>query len=421
MSENKKLVPKRRFKEFENADAWKQRELGDWGYFYYGKSAPKWSLSSDAPTPCVRYGELYTKHSTKIEQIYSYTNIPKKNLRFSKGKEVLIPRVGEDPMDFANCAWLSLPDVAIGEMISVFNTEQNPLFTAYMFNAKLQKEFAKRVEGGNVSNLYYKTLENIPVLYPNIDEQIKIVDFFDNLDQTIAFQQRKLEKMKSMKSAYLSEMFPAEGERKPKRRFPGFTDDWEQREFIDIVQSLHGGASITPGDYINKGVGTIPKGAVNDSGIADLSGTKYISEEYFQKNRSSEVFSNDLVTSLRDLVPTAPNLGRIVKVPAGNKKYLMPQGVYKITLEEGIDENFVIAYSNSDRYRKLITAEKNGSTQVHIRNNEFLNIEFPYPKSEEQRAIGSFFKSIDQNIAFQQHKLEKLQNIKKAYLNEMFI
>lgn len=97
--------------------------------------------------------------------MYSYTNIAPDNIRFSKGTEVLIPRVGEDPMDYNHCTWLSLPNVAIGEMISVYNTDNNPLFTATMFNATLQKEFATRVEGGSVTNLYFEKLKNIEVFF----------------------------------------------------------------------------------------------------------------------------------------------------------------------------------------------------------------------------------------------------------------
>lgn len=197
--------PKRRFSGF--TDDWEQGTIGDFGSFHYGKSAPKWSVTQDATTPCVRYGELYTKYNEKIDTIYSFTNIPKDNLRFSTGKEVLVPRVGEDPLDFANCSWISIPGVAIGEMISVYNTKQNPLFTAYMFNTLLKKEFAKRVEGGNVSNLYYTYLENISVSYPSIEEQEKISSFFDSLSNNIASQQQKLDKLKDMKKAYLNEMF----------------------------------------------------------------------------------------------------------------------------------------------------------------------------------------------------------------------
>ena len=204
--QNSANKPEIRFKGF--TDAWEQRKVGEWGNFYYGHSCPKWSVTEDATTPCIRYGEMYTKFGCKIDRVYSYTNIPKKNLKFSKGTEVLVPRVGEDPMDYNHCTWLSLANVAIGEMISVYNTEQNPLFTAIMFNATLKYEFAKRVEGGSVTNLYYEKLLEIPVSFPNIEEQKKIASLFGNFDNLITLHQRKCDKYKSIKAGLIRKLFP---------------------------------------------------------------------------------------------------------------------------------------------------------------------------------------------------------------------
>ena len=188
-------------------DAWEQRKLDGWGTFYYGRSCPKWSVTEDATIPCIRYGELYTKFGAKIDRVYSYTNMPPENLRFSKGTEVLIPRVGEDPMDYNHCTWLSMPDVAIGEMISVFNTDNNPLFTATMFNATLQNEFAMRVEGGSVTNLYFEKLKNIEVSFPSIQEQEKIAAYFENLDHLITLHHHKCDELQKLKKFMLQNMF----------------------------------------------------------------------------------------------------------------------------------------------------------------------------------------------------------------------
>ena len=197
--------PEIRFKGF--TDSWEQRKFDKWGDFYYGHSCPKWSVTEDATIPCIRYGELYTKFGAKIDKVYSYTNMPTEKLRFSKGTEVLIPRVGEDPMDYNHCTWLSLKDVAIGEMISVFNTDQDPLFSATMFNATLQKEFAIRVEGGSVTNLYFDKLRNIDISYPLLAEQKKIAAFFENLDHLITLHQREVEKLQNIKKSMLKTMF----------------------------------------------------------------------------------------------------------------------------------------------------------------------------------------------------------------------
>ncbi|TLQ24572.1 restriction endonuclease subunit S [Lactiplantibacillus plantarum] len=206
----------------------------------------------------------------------------------------------------------------------------------------------------------------------------------------------------------------------PQLRFKGFTDPWEQRKLENVILKLSGGASIKPSDYSDEGVRTIPKGAVNSTGVADLSGSKFISREFFEKNKSSHASTNNLVTSLRDLVPSAPNMGRIVRIEGEREDFLMPQGVYKLELFDRMDEEFLIAFSNSDKYRKIISVEKNGSTQVHIRNGEFLNIDIELPTAKEQQKIGSFFNQLDDTIALHQRKLAKLKELKQGYLQKLF-
>ena len=78
---SEKQNPSIRFKGF--TEYWEQRKVSDYGDFYYGHSCPKWSVSENATTPCVRYGELYTKFGTKINQVYSYTNIDRKSTRLN--------------------------------------------------------------------------------------------------------------------------------------------------------------------------------------------------------------------------------------------------------------------------------------------------------------------------------------------------
>lgn len=99
----------------------------------------------------------------------------------------------------------------------------------------------------------------------------------------------------------------------------------------------------------------------------------------------------------------------------------MPQGVYKIHLEKEVDESFIISYSNSNLFRKFISSGKNGSTQVHMRNGEFLNIDIVKPDHEEQTAIGHYFQQLDHLITQQHALLTKLSNLKQAYLAKMFI
>ena len=203
------LVPKLRFPEFRDKGEWEETTIGDIGSFYYGKSAPKWSLEEDAPTRCVRYGELYTKFGAVITETYSRTNIDPNNLRFSKGGEILVPRVGEKPEDFGKCCcYLPLGNIAIGEMISVFETAQNPLFYTYYFR-HLYREFAKVVEGQNVKNLYYVELEPLPIHRPSLPEQQKIADCLSSMDELITAQTQKVAALKAHKKGLMQQLFPS--------------------------------------------------------------------------------------------------------------------------------------------------------------------------------------------------------------------
>lgn len=181
--------------------------LGSFGSFYYGKSAPKHSLSEDATTPCVRYGELYTKFHGLVDQIHSYTTIPSEKLKFSKGGEILVPRVGEDPLDFSKCSYLPMKDIAIGEMISVYNTKENGVFMTQYIRARLKKQFARLVEGGNVSNLYYRYLEDVEIEIPSKEEQQKIADFLSTLDRKIEAVSTQIAKTQQFKKGLLQKMF----------------------------------------------------------------------------------------------------------------------------------------------------------------------------------------------------------------------
>ena len=401
MGDKIKKSPHIRFKGFTGD--WEQRKLGEWGSFYYGHSCPKWSVTDEATTPCIRYGELYTKFGTKIDKVFSYTNMPSNKLRYSKGTEVLIPRVGENPMDYNRCTWLSIPDVAIGEMISVFNTEQNPFFTATMFNATLQKEFASRVEGGSVTNLYYEKLKNIDVLYPSLKEQEKMAVYFENMDNLINFHQRKLELLKVTKKSMLQKMFPKDGESVPEIRFAGFTDAWEERKLGELLKEFSVKSKIEDEHTVlsstNSGM-EVRDGRV--SGTSNL-GYKIIED-------------GDLVLSPQNLWLGNININNI------GIGLVSPS--YKTFKFEKVNIDFI---GPQLRTARMLEEYKNASTQgasVVRRNLEldsFYQIPVRVPSNEEQEKVGEFFTNLDQLITLHKRELDLLKDLKKSMLQQMFI
>ena len=292
------------------------------------------------------------------------------------------------------------PDFAIKNVALIKDTKQVSYMYLYHYlqSSSTERQLLSGLDGGTQKFVSLKNIRELNIMVPSEAEQLKVGNFIESLDHLITLHQRKY--INGKKEELLA---------------------WEQRKLEDIIEKLTGGASIAPDDYVDAGYRTIPKGAVNSSGIADMSGCKIVSEDFFKKNISSKTSSGELVTSLRDLVSTAPNMGRIVRICGDYEDFLMPQGVYSIIVKKKISEDFLIAYSNSPEYRKIIMAEKNGSTQVHIRNGEFLNIDIPLPSYEEQMKIGKQFNYLDHLITLHQRKCEELQNIKKFMLQNMFV
>ena len=83
---------------------------------------------------------------------------------------------------------------------------------------------------------------------------------------------------------------------------------------------------------------------------------------------------------------------------------------------------YYLAYMlRSSSMRKNITFLAQGISRYNISKNKMMDIEMPIPNIEEQKQIGSYFRSLDNLITLHQRKLEKLKNIKKSMLEKMFI
>jgi len=395
--------PNIRFKGF--TDDWEQRKLGEWGEFYYGRSCPKWSVTEDAITPCVRYGELYTKFGSKIDEIYSYTNMPVDNLRFSKGNEVLIPRVGEDPMDYNHCTWLSIPGVAIGEMISVFNTTQSPLFSAIMFNATLQREFAMRVEGGSVTNLYYDKLKNIDVLYPTMEEQKEIARYFSTLDHLITLHQRKCDETKKLKKFMLQKMFPKNGEKNPEIRFAGFTDDWEQRKLGEIIDA-----------YNEKKPKNIDLPVLTSSRQGIQKQEEHFGSEQKHDTKDYNVIPMGYCTyrNRSDDKTFTFNINHSVKRGIVSKFYPV------FSIING-NAKFITEFLNNNlEIKNKLAVLAVGTSQVVLSFANLKELEICVPSKLEQDKIGNYIETLDHLITLHQRKCDKLKLIKKFMLQNMF-
>ena len=187
------------------------------------------------------------------------------------------------------------------------------------------------------------------------------------------------------------------------------------------VSRYVGGASLKPADFTDSGVKVLSKVGVVPGGTLkiDSKSQKYCSDSYAMDNESSIVNHNFIVTVLRDLVPSGPSIGLIVKIPS-DESYVLAQGTYGLEIDEHeYDEHYLINYSNSPAYRKVMQKTLVGSTQVHIRTPDFLAVNIPQPPVIEQQEIAKILSTTDRKLDHLTTQKSQTQQLKKGLMQKL--
>src|SRR5699024_4971443 len=145
-----------------------------------------------------------------------------------------------------NCAMLGI-DTTLNQSCMAIIPDRKHLDSQFLFYwyCKVGEKYGLQYTQGTKQQSYNAELIKVlPITIPEIEEQQKIGEFFKVLDERITNQERKIAKVKDLKSAYLTEMFTQEGETVPKRRFKGFVDEWNETTLDNVL------AYEQPTDYI---------------------------------------------------------------------------------------------------------------------------------------------------------------------------
>nr|WP_231620291.1 restriction endonuclease subunit S [Fictibacillus sp. 26RED30] len=113
-----------------------------------------------------------------------------------------------------------------------------------------------------------------------------------------------------------------------------------------------------------------------------------------------------------------PQLGKYIFAPFEG---LASADTYVLNTKNGLDQTFLFALLQTRRFYKYSVSVSMRSGMPKINRDELNAYEFKAPSLHEQKRIGEFFLQLDHLITLHQRKLKKLQNLKKAYLNEMFV
>ena len=391
--------------------SWEQRKAIDIADYSKGNGYSKGDLT-DAGTPIILYGRLYTKYQFAINEVDTFA-VPRNGAVYSQGNEVIVPASGETAEDIARASAVEKSGVLLGGDLNILRPFDfiNPLFLALAIsNGEPQKELAKKAQGKSVVHIHNSDIQEVTIAYPSRTEQDRIVSYFSQLDSLITLHQRKFEKLTNVKKSMLEKMFPQNGSSYPEIRFKGFTDPWEQRKVGDLLIERNQQAPMSD-EYplmafiANEGVA--PKGERYDRSalVTDTVNKLYKKTE-----------KGDFIYSSNNLETGSIGLNKY------GKACISP--VYSIFEPTGIaDSDFLGRRLVRKDFINAMVKWRQGVIygQWRIHESDFLKIEIPVPSVEEQRKIGAYLDQLDNLITLHQRELEKLQNIKKSMLEKMFV
>ena len=248
--------------------------------------------------------------------------------------------------------------------------------------------------GSTFAEVSGKQMAKMPILIPCINEQRKIGAFFEQLDTTITLHQRKLDLLKETKKGFLQKMFPKNGAKVPEIRFPGFTDDWEQRKSKELC-------TISTG-----------KGNTQDK-IDDGIYPFYVRSATIEKS-NDYLYDQEAVLTVGDGVGT----GKVFHYVNG--KYNLHQRVYRMYDFNYVSAKYFYYYFSNNFYKRVMSMTAKTSVDS-VRMEMIADMNIVFPSVKEQEKIVALFSNLDDTIALHQRKLDLLKETKKGFLQKMFV
>ena len=378
MTENRK-APKLRFKGF--TDAWEQRKFSDVVEIGSGMDYKHLSIG-DIPV----YGTGGYMLSVDVA-------LSENNDAIGIGRKGTIdkPYILRAPFWTVDTLFYCIPKY-----------NHNLDFTNCLFQ---NVDWKNKDESTGVPSLSKVIINNIETSIPSYEEQKKIGEYFKSFDNLITLHQRKLDRLKNIKKSMLDKMFPKDGEVVPEIRFKGFTDAWEQRKLgevgsVSMCRRIFKEQTSESGDIPFYKIGTF-------GGQADA----FISEELFAEYRSKYPYPKEGDI----LISASGSIGRTVEFTGGNE-YFQDSNIVWLSHDDRLDNTFLKYF-----YSVVKWAGIEGSTIKRLYNDNILHTVISMPSVAEQKKIGAFFKELDHLITLHQRKLDKLKNIKKSMLDNMFV
>ncbi|WP_262389062.1 restriction endonuclease subunit S (plasmid) [Lactiplantibacillus plantarum subsp. plantarum] len=218
----------------------------------------------------------------------------------------------------------------------------------------------------------------------------------------------------------MQKLFPKNGSKFPELRFLGFADAWEQRKFFDNIRRTVDFRGRTPKkldmDWSESGYLALSALNVKNGYIDPSADAHYGNQKLYDKWMTGKELYKGQV-----LFTTEAPMGNVAQISDNNKYILSQRTIAFDVASDKITNDFLAVLLRSPKSFNELSSLSSGGTAKGVSQRSLSQFKVTLPKSlQEQKKIGISFKQLDKTIALYQRKLEKLQELKKGYLQKMF-
>ncbi|WP_225360761.1 restriction endonuclease subunit S [Ligilactobacillus salivarius] len=397
---------------------WERKKLGDVAKITPG-GTPSKNISNywyPKEIPWLSSGEINKEIIFSTDGMISKKGFNNSSAKWIKQDSVLIALAGQGKTR----GKVAINRIPLTTNQSIAGIEpSNEVYYKFLYH-QLTKDYLKLrlISSGDGSRggLNKKLLNDYAVNLSSIDEQHKLGILLSHIDNTLQLHERKYEELALIKKALLQKLFPKNDEVAPEVRYKNFNDAWEQRKLGEVGKTFTGLSGKTKEDFGHGDAHFVTYMNVYSNPISDPNMVENVEID----TKQQEVKKGDVFFTTSSETPEEVGMSSVWLSDAPH--IYLNSFCFGFRPTVNIFHPYYLAYllrSNNIRNKMMILAQ--GISRYNISKNKVMKLNVTIPNIREQQKIGEFFKQLDFLITLHHRKLEKLKQLKKFLLQNMFI